>query len=377
MLKILVDENIMYANHLFNNTGKVVPFKGRALSKSDLMSADALIIRSVTKIDSSLLDGTPIKFIGSITSGIDHVDKQFLTKSGIKFVSTPGCNAIAVAEYVFSALLFLAERDNFQLTDRTVGIVGVGHIGKQLKKILEVWGVKTFLCDPPRQDRGDNEDFLSLKSLIKKVDIITLHTPLYINNPYKTLYLINKSIISNLKKNSILINTARGAVMNNLELLETLKLRQDIKVIMDVWESEPNISIELLKRIDIGTAHIAGSTLESKVNSIMTIFQLWNEFINKSKKITLKSFQPLKKFNKINFNDLLNQKNLKNLINLVHNICYDDMSLRKISSASNTFDKIRNCYTPRREWSSLKLICTDKFTAKKLNSLGFQSVWKN
>ncbi|WP_421487148.1 NAD(P)-dependent oxidoreductase, partial [Pseudocitrobacter faecalis] len=186
-MKILVDENMPYARELFSRLGEVKAVPGRPIPVAELAGADALMVRSVTKVNESLLANQSIKFVGTATAGTDHVDQAWLAQAGIGFSAAPGCNAIAVVEYVFSSLLYLAERDGFTLTDRTVGIVGVGNVGGRLQKRLEALGVRTLLCDPPRADNGDEGDFRALDELVQEADILTFHTPLFKDGPYKSL----------------------------------------------------------------------------------------------------------------------------------------------------------------------------------------------
>lgn len=156
------------------------------------------MVRSVTRVNEALLAGKAIKFVGTATAGTDHVDQAWLQQAGIGFSAAPGCNAIAVVEYVFSSLLMLAERDGFALRDRTVGIVGVGNVGGRLQKRTEALGIKTLLCDPPRADRGDEGDFRP-RGAGPEADVITFHTPLYKEGQYKTLHLADEALISRLK----------------------------------------------------------------------------------------------------------------------------------------------------------------------------------
>lgn len=196
-MKILVDENMPYAEQLFRQLGEVKAVSGRPLPTDELNDSDALMVRSITKVNESLLSGKPVKFVGTATAGFDHVDISWLEQQQIGFSSAPGCNAIAVVEYVFSALMMLAEQDGFQLTDKVVGIVGVGNVGGRLATRLRALGVNVLLCDPPRADNGDNEEFHSLETLLEKADILTFHTPLNKSGPYKSYHLINES---NLRK---------------------------------------------------------------------------------------------------------------------------------------------------------------------------------
>ena len=284
MVKILVDENMPYARELFSRTGKVLAVPGRPLPQQELDDADGLMVRSVTQVNEALLAGKPVKFVGT---GTDHIDEAWLRQTGVAFSAAPGCNAIAVVEYVFSALLMLAERDGFALRDRTVGIVGVGNVGGRLQKRLEAWGVKTLLCDPPRADRGDAGDFRSLDALVAEADILTFHTPLFKEGPYKSWHLADAALLMALKPNAILINACRGPVVDNAALLEVLKMRNDLSVVLDVWEPEPALSLDLLDRVDIGTAHIAGYTLEGKARGTTQVFEAWCDFLGQPQQVPL------------------------------------------------------------------------------------------
>ncbi|MDU3365645.1 MAG: 4-phosphoerythronate dehydrogenase, partial [Proteus mirabilis] len=263
-MKILVDENMPYAQQLFCQLGEVKAVPGRPLPIEELDDTDALMVRSITKVNASLLAGKPVKFVGTATAGFDHVDTAWLEQQKIAFSSAPGCNAIAVVEYVFSALMVFAEQEGFQLTDKTVGIVGVGNVGGRLAKRLRALGVNVLLCDPPRADRGDDEQFHSLETLLKQADILTFHTPLNKSGRYNSYHLINESNLDILPEGRILINASRGEVIDNAALLSALNQGKKLRVVLDVWEPEPDLSLELLNKVDIATPHIAGYTLEGK-----------------------------------------------------------------------------------------------------------------
>jgi erythronate-4-phosphate dehydrogenase len=371
VVKILVDENMPYARELFSRTGQVLAVPGRPLPQSELEDADGLMVRSVTKVDEALLAGKPVKFVGTATAGTDHIDEAWLQQAGIAFSAAPGCNAIAVVEYVFSALLLLAERDGFALRDRTVGIVGVGNVGGRLQKRLEAWGVKTLLCDPPRADRGDAGDFRSLDALVAEADILTFHTPLFKEGPYKSWHLADAALLMALKPNAILINACRGPVVDNAALLEVLKMRRDLSVVLDVWEPEPALSLDLLDRVDIGTAHIAGYTLEGKARGTTQVFEAWCDFLGEPQQVPLSELLPTPEFSSVTLNGPLDQATLKRLAHLVYDVRRDDAPLRKVAAKPGEFDRLRKTYEERREWSSLEVICHDAETASLLNALGF------
>lgn len=374
-VKILVDENMPYARELFSRLGEVKPVAGRPIPVDELADAQALMVRSVTKVNASLLSGTAVKFVGTATAGTDHVDQAWLDEAGIGFSAAPGCNAIAVVEYVFSALLMLAERDGFTLKDRTVGIVGVGNVGSRLQARLEAWGVRTLLCDPPRAERGDAGDFRPLEALVREADILTFHTPLYKEGPYKTLHLADDALISALKPGAILINACRGAVVDNAALLTRLEAGQDLSVVLDVWEPEPDLNVELLKRVDIGTPHIAGYTLEGKARGTTQVFEAFSDFIGHRQQVALDTLLPAPEFGRITLHGPLDQPTLKRVAHLVYDVRRDDAPLRKVAGIPGEFDKLRKNYLERREWSSLYIQCDDAEAASLLHKLGFTAVY--
>ncbi|OAT31225.1 erythronate-4-phosphate dehydrogenase [Buttiauxella brennerae ATCC 51605] len=373
-MKILVDENMPYARELFSRLGDVTAVPGRPIPVAKLADADALMVRSVTKINEDLLGGKGVKFVGTATAGTDHVDENYLERAGIAFSAAPGCNAIAVVEYVFSSLLMLAERDGFKLTERTVGIIGVGNVGSRLQARLEAFGVRTLLCDPPRADRGDEGDFVSLEQVVREADVLTFHTPLFKDGPYKSLHLADEKLISALKPGTILINACRGPVVDNAALLKCLENGQELSVVLDVWEPEPELNVALLDRVDIGTAHIAGYTLEGKARGTTQVFEAFSEFIGQKQQVALDTLLPAPEFGRITLHGPLDQATLKRLVHLVYDVRRDDAPLRKVAGIPGEFDKLRKNYLERREWSSLYIQCDDESAAAMLQKLGFGAI---
>ena len=373
-MKILVDENMPYARELFSRLGEVKAVPGRPIPTEALTDADALMVRSVTKVNEALLGDKAIKFVGTATAGTDHVDQAWLEQAGIGFSAAPGCNAIAVVEYVFSALLMLAGRDGFALADRTVGIVGVGNVGGRLQKRLEALGIKTLLCDPPRADNGEEGDFRSLDELVAQADVLTFHTPLYKDGPYKSLHLADEALIASLKPGAILINACRGPVVDNAALLKCLNAGQQLSVVLDVWEPEPDLNLALLDKVDLGTSHIAGYTLEGKARGTTQVFEAYSQFIGQPQEVALSSLLPAPEFGRISLHGPLDQPTLKRLVHLVYDVRRDDAPLRKVAGIPGEFDKLRKNYLERREWSSLTVECDDADAAALLQKLGFNAV---
>lgn len=370
-MKIVVDENMPYARELFSQLGEVDAVAGRTLTREQLTAADALMVRSITKVNQGLLEKTPVRFVGTATAGMDHLNTDDLDHAGIAWSAAPGCNAIAVVEYVFSALLMLAERDNFQLTDRTVGIIGAGNVGGRLQRRLEALGVRILICDPPRADRGDEGEFHSLDTLVQQADIVTFHTPLFKDGPYKTLHMADRELLASLRPDTILINACRGEVVDNQALLSVLETRHDLSVVLDVWEPEPELPLPLLDNVDIGTAHIAGYTLEGKARGTTQVFEAWSAFIGQPQAVTLSSLLPLPEIREITVSGDCDQAMLKRLAHLVYDVRLDDAQLRAVAAIPGEFDRLRKQYWQRREWSSLQVNCDNAATAEKLQQLGF------
>ncbi|EQB99954.1 4-phosphoerythronate dehydrogenase PdxB [Photorhabdus temperata] len=372
-MKILVDENMPYAEQLFQQLGDVHAISGRPVPEGALDNADAFMVRSVTKVNEELLKGSTIKFIGTATAGTDHVDQQWLSQAGIGFSAAPGCNAIAVVEYVFSALMLLAERDNFELKDKVVGIIGVGNVGSRLAERLSTLGIRTLFCDPPRAERDDAGEFWPLEKLVKEADILTFHTPLNKSGPYKTLHLAGAELLSALPDNRILINASRGEVVDNQALLAELKRGKKLSVVLDVWEPEPDLSLPLLELVDIGTPHIAGYTLEGKARGTTQVFEAYCRFLGQPRKVALSELLPEPDFSRVALHGNVTQSTLKRLIHLVYDVRRDDTPLRQVAGQKGQFDLLRKNYLERREWSSLTVCCDNRESAELLAALGFST----
>jgi erythronate-4-phosphate dehydrogenase len=328
-------------------------------------------VRSVTKVNEELLAATRVGFVGTATAGTDHVDDAWLKQTGIDFSAAPGCNAIAVVEYVFSALMLLAERDGFQLCDKTVGIVGVGNVGSRLDTRLKALGIRTLLCDPPRADRGDAGEFLPLEKLVAEADVLTFHTPLNKTGAYRSRHLVDADLLAALPDNRILINACRGAVVDNAALLQALEKGKLLSTILDVWEPEPDLSVPLLDFVDIGTAHIAGYTLEGKARGTTQVFEAYSQHLGNPQHIELASLLPVPEFSHIRFNGAVDEGKLKRLMHLVYDVRRDDAPLRQVAGLPGEFDRLRKFYQERREWSSLCVQCDNSASAELLHKLGF------
>jgi len=354
-MKIIVDENIEFGIEAFQQFGDVALSHGRKITNEILKDVAVLIVRSITDVNEELLRNTPVKFVGTATIGTDHLDKDFLKSNNISYSSAPGCNSFAVAEYVFTSVTQIAHENNFNLSDKTLGVIGYGNIGKKITKFANVLGIKTYVNDPPLQREGYEYDFCSLDEALN-CDIITFHVPLNKTGIDKTFHLLDEQRINELKPGTILINTSRGGVVDKIALLKRLQNKNDLTVVLDVWENEPRINSELLKKVFIGTPHIAGYSYEGKVNGTIMIYNSLCDFMNKEKlwEPTLKPVDS----NKIipgksqSITELLYQITKK-----IYNISEDSTALKNLADLHQDelgkhFDQLRKNYKLRREFNN-------------------------
>ena len=269
MLKILADENIPYAQTAFGTLGRVRLLPGRAITPQDLWDAHVLLVRSVTPVGPDLLAGSHVQFVGSATIGTDHIDRDWLEAQDIAFAHAPGSNADSVVEYVLGALLRQAVAEDVALEEQTVGIVGCGNIGGRLAERLQALGVRVLLNDPPLQAAaevaGTDHAFVSLAQVLAEADAITVHTPLSRDNAYPTWHLIAAEALSAMRPGAWLVNTARGAVVDNAALHRALHEGRLGAALLDVWENEPTPDPGLMRRTALATPHIAGYSFDGKL----------------------------------------------------------------------------------------------------------------
>jgi erythronate-4-phosphate dehydrogenase len=371
---VIADENIPYVREAFERVGEVQLFPGRVIENSLLKKADILLVRSVTPVDEELLAGTPIKFVGTVTIGVDHIDLDYLKDKGIGFASAPGSNANSVAEYVVAALLVLADKFQFNLAEKTLAIIGVGNVGRLVLEKVRALGMTVLQNDPPLFRQTKNPAFLPLEVMFK-ADIITLHVPLTSEGEDKTYHLVDEWFLNRMKRGSFLINTSRGPVVKTEALIECLKNKHLKGAVLDVWEGEPEINLELLKLVTLGTPHIAGYSLDGKVRGVEMIYQAVCQYFQLPS--TWHPWPNLPR-GEVSFIKAKNE-NLKEVILKAYNIQADDEKLRKIISYPPTdqgkyFDGLRKNYPVRREFSQIK-VEVDKLRLKNiLGRLRFQIV---
>ena len=270
-MQFVVDEEIPLGREAFSHLGSVTLLPGRAMTREALREAHALIVRSVTKVDATLLADTTVQFVGTATTGVEHIDREYLAARDIGFAAAPGCNANAVAEYVLTALLVTAHTKGLVLDGKTLGIIGVGRIGSLVAAKAPALGMQTLLHDPPLARATGDRRYRPLSEILQ-ADFVTLHVPLTLDGPDATFHLIGTDELAHMATSSILINTSRGEVVDNAALLEALTGRTIGGAVMDVWEREPSINWDLLNHVTLGTPHVAGYSSDAKINGTVMLY---------------------------------------------------------------------------------------------------------
>ena len=266
-MKVIVDNKIPYiAGEIEKIADKVVYLPGDAFTKEEVKEADALVVRTRTHCNRDLLEGSQVKFIVTATIGFDHIDTEYCHEAGIAWTNCPGCNAGSVEQYIHSVLLLLKREKGVKLEETTLGIVGVGHVGSRVKRMADSLGMKVLLNDPPRADKGE-KGFVDLAKIAEACDVITFHTPLYMEGNYRTYHLAGEDFLFSLQKNPYIINSSRGEVVDTASLLAALSAGKVRGVVIDTWEYEPVISRELMEVAFLATPHIAGYSADGKANA--------------------------------------------------------------------------------------------------------------
>ncbi|WP_049723811.1 4-phosphoerythronate dehydrogenase [Gilvimarinus polysaccharolyticus] len=375
-MKIVIDENIPLAEDFFSAHGEIVRLPGRQLSAADVADADALLVRSVTRVDEALLGGSQVKFVGTCTIGMDHLDQPWLDQQGIRYINAPGCNANSVVEYVYAALAHL----NIDWRGKTVGIIGCGNVGGALYRALTAQGVNCR-CYDPLLSLEQNPDLCELEDVLQ-CDIVSLHTPLTTTGMHPSRHLLTEQQLLQLPRGGILLNCGRGAVIDNKALLQVMHERSDLQVVLDVWEWEPNIDLSLLARVALGSPHIAGYSFDGKLKGTAMIYDAFCESFGLAPSVTLTDVLPAVEHNRIEAPlGADDWQAVRELIDQVYAIAADDKRLRTVASdaggqgeaLSQGFDQLRKDYPVRREFNNYQVtgVAANTPLAITLKAMGF------
>ncbi|MCJ8147362.1 4-phosphoerythronate dehydrogenase [Acinetobacter sp. A3.8] len=356
-MKIVADENLAFTDYFFSEFGEIQNLAGRTISNDDLKDCDALLVRSVTKVNADLIKNTPIKFVGSATIGTDHLDIPALENNHIPWANAAGCNAQAVAEYVVTALLTLRPELIDAGQSFCLGVVGLGNVGTRLVALAKFLNWRVIGYDPfVLHDQVEQVEF---QTLLNQSDAISIHVPLTkktdVSVEHATHHLFNESTFSQMKSDAILINSARGSVVEEKALLTDIE-KNKRQVVLDVFEHEPQIFAELLNALTLATPHIAGYSLEGKARGTQMIYQsfcqIFDKLADKDFVPLLDTCEPLLAPNEeANFKTQLMQN-----LTTIYDISRDDQALRAClkdgAIQQKAFDDLRKNYPLRREWSA-------------------------
>ncbi len=341
-MKIVCDNKVRFLNGVFNNIADIEFVAGREISADTVKDADALIVRTRTICNEQLLKGSNVKFIGTATIGYDHIDTQYCEQNNIFWTNAPGCNSGSVCQYIVSVLTCMAIHYGFDLKDKTIGVIGAGHVGSKVIKAAKQLGMNVLVNDPPLQLSGNKDyDFCSLDNLLQQADIVDIHVPYTASGEFATHHLCNDAFISKMKDGAVLINSSRGAVADNQAVLAALNNNKLLTAVLDVWENEPDINRELLNRVYVGTPHIAGYSVDGKANATMQIVRSLSKFFN----LGLDNWIPdTRQYPGVSLN--YDQMNDYKLVLRSYNVMYDSI---KLKTSPEKFEYFRENYPTRRD----------------------------
>jgi erythronate-4-phosphate dehydrogenase len=358
-MKTVCASSMPFAREAFETLGEVDVREGRTIERADIIDAQLLATRSTTKLSRELIEDTPVRFIGTATIGTDHMDTPYMEQVGIHWCHAPGCNANSVAEYVVSALLSLAVKHGFELSGKTIGIIGVGNVGTRVAEKAAALGLRILLNDPPRQ-RTESENahpFVSIDQLLTESDIVTTHVPLTREGIDATFHLADQKFFEQMRPESIFINAARGAVVDTPALLQARTSGHIAHAVIDTWEGEPSIPLDLLDAVDIATPHIAGHSFEGKVMGTVMVYQEACRFLETPPTWDHAPCMPEPPVPSIETDATgkADQDILWDVVRRIYDINADDRVLRDLPSrtpedVAKHFDSLRGAYPMRREF---------------------------
>ena len=377
-MKIVADENIPQVYEAFSDLGEVELLPGREIARKHLLDCQCLLVRTITQIDHRLLDDTAVEFVGTATVGTDHVDLIYLENNHIAFSNAAGCNAEAASEYVISGLFALSEHKGFDPFELKAGIIGCGNIGSRLLQKLQALGIETLINDPPLEEAGTPDyQFVDLDTILSECNFITLHVPLTNDGDHPTWHLFDQQCLRRLNRNCILVNAARGPVVDNVALLDLLERRSDLTVFLDTWEGEPDISRALLQQVDLATPHVAGYSVEGRLLATQMILDAACKHFSTSSNWHMSQFLPATIDLEIETSG--NQLRFwQRLFTQHYDIWQDHLALTHShdmndADFSRHFDSLRKVYPNRFEYERYRLpALVDKKAAQIARRLLFQ-----
>ncbi len=372
-MKVVIDDKIPFIKGVLEPYAEVVYLPGAGFAPENISDADALIIRTRTKCNETLLKGTSVKFIATATIGYDHIDAAWCEANGITWTNVPGCNSGSVRQYLASVLATLSVQFGFAFRDMTLGVVGVGNVGSKVARLGEILGMNVLMNDPPRARKEGPAQFVPLDEIFQMSDIITLHVPLNLSGPDKTFQLFDEALFDCLQRRTVVINSSRGEVVDGNALKNALKRKLIGAAVLDVWENEPNIDRELLSAVNIATPHIAGYSVDGKAGGTAGAIRALSRFFGLplndwQPTVTVMPEQPLRF--ELDCGEKSMGRCLCEAVWHTYSVNDDDGRLR---ASPETFEKQRGDYPVRREFEAFTIdLKNDRAgVGETLKKLGF------
>ncbi|MBD3316895.1 MAG: 4-phosphoerythronate dehydrogenase [Chitinivibrionales bacterium] len=375
-MKIVADANIPLVEEAFDGLGDVVCVDGRTIDRAVVESAEILLVRSVTKVNRELLEGTSVKFVATATIGLDHVDTEFLKGNNIGFASAPGSNANSVAEYVTSAIVHLAHDREIRTEQLVLGIIGVGNVGSRMLRMGQALGMECLLNDPPKKRLTGSDSFLPLERVLAEADVVTVHVPLNSAGRDATYRMVDEAFIAKMKEGAILINTSRGGVVDERHLRAHHKHLGGI--VLDVWENEPTINMDTVAVADIATPHIAGYSYDGKLTGSQMVYDAACAFFFAEPRWSIEPYLQREQANRIDLSQ--SPDPVFDAIAGAYPIFRDTRGMNNLvelekDKRAERFDVLRKEYPKRLEFRHHPLEGgdTDPHILLKLRDLGFRA----
>ncbi len=372
-IKIVADDKIPFLKGVLEPYATIRYLPGREIVRKEIIDTDALIIRTRTECNRDLLERTSVQFIASATIGTDHIDTVYCDKKNIEWINAPGCNASSVRQYVAASLIHLSRHFEFSLKGETVGIIGVGNVGGKVESLARDLGMEVLLNDPPRALREGRERFVDLSTILEKSDIITLHVPLNNAGIDKTLGMVDATFLGKMKKDSFLINTSRGKVVDEDALKGSLRSGHLRGTVLDVWDNEPYLDTDLLNMTFIATPHIAGYSQDGKANGTSVVVRSLSRYFNWDLHnwYPVNIPQPVKPLITIHGDKKKEEDIIGEAILNAYPIAQDH---RRLVNSPDRFEELRGNYPVRREFPfhTIELVPRNESTIKLLGKIGFK-----
>ena len=365
-IHIVADSKIPFLRGLLEPYAQVSYYEPNEITNSVVRDADILLVSTRTRVDKRLLNGSRCRFVGTATIGYDHIDTQYCDENGIRWQNAPGCNAISVGQYILASILLWARSKNRNIPELTIGIIGVGHVGSVVEKYCRAMGMKILLNDPPRAAVEGEKNFVSLDEIAAKADIITFHTPLTMQGEYATCHLGSAAFFDSLQRSPLIINSARGAVVDNYALLRALNTEKVCDAVMDCWEGEPRLNTALMFASFIATPHIAGYSSDGKANATRMIV----EAVAKELGVSIDTSEIVPPTPPVS--TLALARNSDPIATAVLSSYTPLFESRNLKRQPYDFEKLRNTYGIRREFHAYTITGAKDNNATILRELGFK-----